>query len=205
MRIVLLRHGESEGNLKRIYAGHLDVPLTERGRAQAEQAALFLGMYDFKTIYVSPLDRAYETAYLAGRLETAEVDIVKLDGLKEMSFGLCEGLTYQQIQSNYPNLAEELTYNHLMAQYPEGESLQGFYERVNACYQDILENIKQEDGDYLVAAHSGVIQCILAHELTGGSAFYWHFKLKNCGYAVLTYYGGFPILTELNNTISQMV
>lgn len=204
MRVVLLRHGQSEGNVRKVYAGHLDVPLTEKGREQAEQAALFLGAYDFAEIYTSPLDRAYETAYLAGRLDSCHVEITKLDGLMEMSFGECEGLTYEQIRTNFPNFAKEQEKDHFNAYYPEGESLRTFYERICTCYEEIKGNILHTDKDYLIVAHSGVIRALLAKELSGSGEGYWHFKVENCGYAVLEYSGEYPILAELNNSISLL-
>lgn len=204
MRMVLLRHGQSEANVKKIYAGHLDVPLTEKGREQAEQSALFLGRYEFKEIYSSPLDRAYETAYLAGRLEENLVEITKLEGLMEMSFGECEGLSYEQIKGSFPEFAKSLERDHLNVYYPSGESLKTFYERICACYEEIKGNIIHTDHDYLIVAHSGVIRALLAKELTGSGEGYWHYKVENCGYAVLEYSGVYPILAELNNSISLL-
>jgi len=205
MRMVLLRHGESEGNVKRIYAGHLEVPLTERGRAQAEEAALHLGRFNFEVIYSSPLDRAYETAYIAGRLDELSTEIIRMDGFMEMSFGDCEGLTFSEIDARYPKLVKELANNEIDATYPNGECLRGFYERICENYEAVKANVIHTDGDYLIVAHSGVIRALLAKELSGKGENYWHYKIENCGYAVLEYAGKYPILTELNNSISKML
>lgn len=205
MRMVLLRHGESEGNVKRIYAGHLEVPLTERGRAQAEEAAMHLCRFDFDVIYTSPLDRAYETAYIAGRLDQLNTEIIRMEGLMEMSFGDCEGMTFAQIEANYPELVKALSKSDINAQYPNGECLKGFYERIVDVYEAVKANLIASDKDYLIVAHSGVIRALLAKEISGSGSSYWQYRIENCGYAVIDYSSGLPVLTELNNSISTML
>lgn len=209
MRVILLRHGESEANVTRQFAGFTDTPLTERGRAQAEQVALYLGWYQFSRVVSSPLDRAYETAWLATSYDFREspdaplFEIEKWHDFKEMNFGRCEGLTLEEIEKQEPELIEAVKQDYIHTVYPEGESLASFYERIVTQYKLFLESCKSLSGDVLLVAHSGVIRSILAHEVGGGFDGYWHFKVENCGYAVLEYDGDFAILSELNNAISK--
>lgn len=215
MRVILLRHGESEANVKRQFAGFTDTPLTERGRAQAEQVALYLGWYQFSRIISSPLERAYETAWLASQLDMKGSDsgrasgIEKWDGFKEMNFGRCEGLTLEGISAQEPQLTESFALDYSNAVYPEGESLVLFYERVVATYKIFIEEClksaqsKDSEEDILLVTHSGVIRAILAHEIGGRFESYWHYKIENCGYAVLEYSGDFAVLSELNNAICK--
>lgn len=60
--LYLIRHGETTWNVEGRYQGHLDPPLTERGRQQAETTAVHLAAIDFAAIYSSDLARAYQTA-----------------------------------------------------------------------------------------------------------------------------------------------
>lgn len=209
MRVILLRHGESEANVKRVFAGHLDTPLTERGREQAEQVALYLGWYHFSRIVSSPLERAYETAWLAASLDlkrdvdTGFLEIEKWDGFKEMHFGRCEGMTLEAIKSQEPELALQFAEDYANALYPEGESLVSFYNRIVENYQRFLDSCQDSEGDVLLVTHSGVIRAILAHELSGSFDGYWRYKIENCGYAVLEYDGRFAFLSELNNNICK--
>ncbi len=208
MRVILLRHGESEANVKRQFAGFTDTPLTERGRAQAEQAALYMGWYDLSRVVASPLERAYETAWLAAALDMKreqgeELEIEKWDDFKEMNFGRCEGLTLAEIREQELELTEAINRDYRTAVYPEGESLVLFYERIVLAYEHFLKSCQDYTGDILLVAHSGVIRSILAHAVGGGFGGYWRFKVENCGYAVLEYDGDFAMLTELNNAISK--
>ena len=65
IELILLRHGQSEGNLARIFQGQLDYPLTDKGREQARAARERLGDYTPDLLLSSPLKRAYETAQIA--------------------------------------------------------------------------------------------------------------------------------------------
>lgn len=209
MRVILLRHGESEANVNKQFAGFLDTPLTERGRAQAEQAALYMGWYHFDRVISSSLERAYETAQIATSVNQAGQCCVPYEriesheGLKEMNFGLCEGLTYDQILAQMPELVKQTNSDYAHATYPEGESLHTFYHRVVNAYELLKQSLFKTEGNILLVSHSGVIRAILAYELGGGFEAYWHYKIENCGYAVLEYDHGYPILTELNNLIGK--
>ncbi len=209
MRVVLLRHGQSEANVNKQFAGFLDTPLTELGRAQAEQAALYMGWYEFDRVFSSPLERAFETAQIATSVDFSggsclpHETIEKYDTLKEMNFGKCEGLTYDEIRSQMPELVKQSNADYTHVVYPEGESLYTFYQRVVEGYELLKESFLKEEGNVLLVSHSGVIRTILAHELGAGFEGYWHYKIENCGYAVLEYDHSYPILTEINNMIGK--
>lgn len=94
-RVVLLRHGETTWSSQRRHTSHTDLPLTERGEAQARAAGLVLRSLDLRDplVLTSPRLRARHTAELAG-LPTATVD----DDLVEWDYGDYEGRTTAQIR-----------------------------------------------------------------------------------------------------------
>src|SRR5688572_16512040 len=65
-RLLLVRHGETEGNVNKVWHGELDAPLTERGQLQVAATANRLkqlhAQYPIDAFYVSPLPRAQSTA-----------------------------------------------------------------------------------------------------------------------------------------------
>ena len=65
-RVFLIRHGETERSVARRHTGRADIPLTEEGRRQAKRLGDRLGAEEFALVLVSPLQRALETARLAG-------------------------------------------------------------------------------------------------------------------------------------------
>jgi broad specificity phosphatase PhoE len=66
MRLIFIRHGETEWNASLRYQGHMNIPLNERGRSQARAAAARLASYRPAALYASDLARAAETAEIIG-------------------------------------------------------------------------------------------------------------------------------------------
>ena len=98
--LILVRHGESEANKRDAFLGHYDLPLTERGLAQAKLAAGFLSTLKVDAIYASDLQRAHQTS-----LETAKLlgFSVKTDrNLREVDAGEWDNLTFAQLWEKYP-------------------------------------------------------------------------------------------------------
>ena len=98
--LCLIRHGESEANRRDAFLGHCDLPLTEKGIAQAELAADFLAASGADAIYSSDLSRAHETAKrTAARLGLP----VKTDpNLREVDAGEWDNKTFDQLREQYP-------------------------------------------------------------------------------------------------------
>lgn len=94
--LYFMRHGEAELNVQRRYAGHIDTPLTERGRQQAMQAAQGTHPHEFELLVSSPLNRAYETAKIvAEAIGYPPEEIVTHELFMERSWGKLEGEPYQ--------------------------------------------------------------------------------------------------------------
>lgn len=191
MKVYLLRHGETEGNVKGTFAGHTDTPLTNLGRRQAKEAHHKINHFDIDVVISSPLSRAVDTAKLSYRLP----DDLR-DGLKEMSFGEFEDMTYEEITNQYPNDVTEWKEKGLYYTFPKGESVRSFYDRVVECYKEILETY--EGKNLLIVAHSGVIRSILSHEISEQFEHYWKYKIDNCGLSVIEYHRGYTILEASN-------
>ena len=99
--LYLIRHGESEGNRRRAFLGHTDLPLTEKGHAQARKTAAFLSDKKPDFIYASDLLRAYQTAEVTASL--LGLPIVKEPLLREIFAGVWENLLFDEIEATYPD------------------------------------------------------------------------------------------------------
>jgi probable phosphoglycerate mutase len=97
-RVFLVRHGETEWSRTRRHTGRTDIPLTDRGRTQAERAGRLLAGRDLALVLVSPLGRARTTCELAGFGDRAIVD----DDLCEWDYGEIEGRTTAEIREELP-------------------------------------------------------------------------------------------------------
>jgi len=191
MKVYLLRHGETEGNVKGLYAGFTDTKLTEKGINQAKNAHQFLRGESFDVVVSSSLSRAVDTAKLV-----TELPLHLEDGFKEMNFGSCENLTYEEICKKDPELVKAWQEDTKYFTFPEGESLRSFYDRVIAVYKQMLDQYK--DKDILIVAHSGVIRSILAHEISEDFNHYWKYRVDNCKTAIIEYSSGYITLNGMN-------
>jgi probable phosphoglycerate mutase len=102
--ILLARHGETDWNAERRWQGHVDRPLNELGREQAESLADALEGESIAAIYSSDLLRAHETARIVGA--RLGIEVVVDPALREMDVGSWSGLTNDEIQDRFPEQFE---------------------------------------------------------------------------------------------------
>ena len=158
MKIWFIRHGETEWNRTKRYQGHSDIPLNENGRRQAQETASLLAKEPLSAIYASDLKRAVETAEAIA--QTHELRVQQKPELRELHFGLWEGLRYEQIMEKW---ADELS---LMYEHPEkgcapeGEGFSELAKRAWPALQAIRE-AHQEEEAIAVVAHGGTIRVLL--------------------------------------------
>ena len=129
--IYMIRHGESVGNKNRDFLGHTDLPITEKGEAQALAAARYLASVGFSpdAVYASPLCRAYRTAELALSLIDAPTPI-PMDGLREIYAGDWEGKNFDALDEEYPEARRIWREDVGHASPVGGESVASLYGRV---------------------------------------------------------------------------
>jgi len=168
-RLILVRHGETEGESSIRYHGRTDVALSELGRAQMRLAGRAIeahrgGGGNFARIFSSPLIRGSEGARIvAGDSPT----IVTIDEFAEVHFGLFEGLTADEIRERYPDEFARWNADRLAPSYayPAGESRAGFASRVERGLERMLAlwTPRADTGadNALPIAHRGVIRAIV--------------------------------------------
>jgi len=161
MRLVLIRHGETEHNRGQITLGRADVPLNERGRMEAEALAASFTAAP-AALYSSPLQRAYETASRIGA--ATDVTVQREHALIEMDIGEMEHLTGAQLRERYPDfLVEWLSPNCGDARMPGGETLAEVQERAWGAIERIRE--RHADGVVVAVTHNFVILTLLCRAL----------------------------------------
>src|SRR2546423_3227201 len=100
-RILLIRHGQSQGNAEQRFGGHTPTPLSELGRRQAEATARALATEGLTAIYASDLLRAVETAEPLAQVTDLEIN--KTSAFRERSVGQMEGLAFEEAAEKYPD------------------------------------------------------------------------------------------------------
>jgi len=104
-RILAIRHGETAWNVDTRIQGHLDIPLNDKGRWQAQRVARALATRDpIHAVYSSDLQRAHATAQAIAAATGAP--LATHVGLRERGFGLFEGKTYVEIEQTWPEESE---------------------------------------------------------------------------------------------------
>lgn len=173
---ILIRHGETKWNLERRMQGQTDVPLNANGEKQAEQVSNYLRHYPIHVFYSSPLKRTLRTARIIQK-HHHDAPIVLHHALKERSFGLTEGKTYEELAIEYPVLSFGRSWNHPQFQIPGGERLIDVYRRGNGFIHEIVE--KERGKTVAIVAHGVIIRCMISSLLQLPLAYNYHYELGN--------------------------
>ncbi len=170
-RLFIVRHGETEWSLSGQHTGATNLPLTEHGREQALVLRDKLAGERASLVLCSPLQRAVDTATLAGFGDQLEL----CDDLHEWDYGDYEGLTTPQIQEQNP------TWNLWRDGCPGGESP----AEVGARLDRVLARVASVDGDALAFAHGHSLRVLTARWLEMEVAAGARFKLAAAALGVL--------------------
>ncbi len=155
-----LRHGESQGNQRQIIQGHLDMPLTDRGKDQARSAGEFFSNKGLNHILSSPLSRATKTANLVAEASGIEAgNMEPSNALKEMDTGIFSGLTTEEIQTRYPEQWNDFQHNSWEA-VPSAETVAALMERALSTWLRMIELANKGNEKILAVSHAGMIQWI---------------------------------------------
>lgn len=157
--LILIRHGETAWNAIRRLQGHLDIPLSAAGRAQARALAVALSCEKIAAIIASDLQRAVQTAGEIARLQGVPTQLDP--ALRERCFGAFEGLTHTEIATRYPDEHARWQAHDPDAEFPPGtnagESMRAFSARVVPA---IAWHAARFPGQKIaVIAHGGVLDC----------------------------------------------
>lgn len=154
-RVVLIRHGESTANARRVWQGHADYPLSEQGRREAAAVAGAIATVGFDAIWASPLARAWATAE---RVAAASGRAIRADDrLKEIDIGAASGLTHDEVVERFPDRAAAMEGGEAWA-FPGQEPPDLFSARVFA----VLDEMLALDATVVAVTHGGVIRRIAA-------------------------------------------
>lgn len=160
--VLLIRHGQSEGNAAGRFGGHTSTPLSARGRDQATRLARVLSAEDFAVIYSSDLPRAVETAKPLANATGAQ--LITSDAFRERSVGVMEGLTFEEAAAQHPEQYAALLqrdFDHVLL---GGESYRQMLDRASRKLDEAIDQYK--GGRIAIFTHTGTI-CILALHLMG--------------------------------------
>ncbi len=196
LRLIIIRHAESEWNTVGRYQGLLDPELTERGREQAELLGRELKKLGLDVLYTSPLKRTFETAKIVGK--HLGIEPVPDDRIKEIDHGRWSGLLVEEVKERFPEEFETWIRNPEKASFEGGESLREVMERVSDFLREVRE--KHEGKRVGIVSHTVPIRCMLCSLLGIGLSHFWIFGCDNASYSVVDLEGERAVLKGLNLT-----
>lgn len=174
MRLILLRHGLTDDNVKKRYCGFRDPGLTLAGQRQSQKAREKLKAVGITKAFCSDLKRSEQTADIL--FGDSGIPIEQKRSLREINFGEWEGMTFAEIFRKYPQIYKEWTRNPFAVSIPGGEKMRYFVRRITAT----LDKIYRRHGRETVAivGHLGVIRVILNQALGLSEDEFWHLKIE---------------------------
>jgi len=168
--------------------------LNNKGIWQSKRLAYRLEELSPVKIYSSDLKRAYETAKIIFRNNSIEKEV----DLREMNFGLFEGLRYEEIVRKYPKLYRDWVDNPEKIKIPNGESLSDLHKRVKERLSFILS---QHEGKTLaVVTHGGPIRVILCDAFGFDVNMLWQIGQEIGALNIIDYAGeSSPVVVKTND------
>ncbi len=151
-KLLLVRHGETAWNASKVLQGQADIPLSEQGRAQAQQLAPLVAYWAPCSAHASDLLRARQTAELLGWPQAAidprwrEADLGEWTSRPVKDLLICDSKRYRSWRDG-------------LESPPGGESMEQLRTRVAAALASLHEG---HSGNVLLVTHGGVIRAVLA-------------------------------------------
>jgi len=197
MKLLLVRHGETDWNLERRYQSYNDVPLNQIGLQQAEQLAQHLADENIDVIYASDLSRAVKTAEPILNMRKHGLEVQKDARWREISFGKWEGLNHAELQAQWQAEVNAWYADPVHSAPPNGETLLQLSARVQSALDEMKS--KHKDETVLLVAHGGTIQVLLCLILGVDLKRHWQFHVAQASLTILRFYEEGAILNLFND------
>ncbi len=191
MKLVLVRHGESEWNKLNLFTGWTDVDLSEKGHEEAAAAGRLLKAegYDFDVCYTSYLKRAIHTLnHILDEMDRVWLPVTKTWKLNERHYGALQGLNKAETAEKYgeeqvkiwrrsfdvkpPKLEESDVRNPANQaiyasvdpkELPLTESLETTIERVVPYFETVIKKDMKEGKRVIIAAHGNSLRALVKY------------------------------------------
>jgi len=195
LHLLLVRHGETEWNVRRRYQGQSDVPLSELGKHQAAHIAKRLAGQTIDAMYASDLKRAWETARIIAN--KCNLEVFSEPRLRELKFGILEGLTFEEAEEQYPEMIAAWLedFNNT----PEGaETIDLFNARILSLLDDLKG--KHDEQVVLLVGHGGSLSETLRILLGLSREKRWYLEMENASLSEVSIAEDYVSLRRMNDT-----
>ncbi len=180
MRIILVRHGQTQWNSEGRVQGRTDIPLNARGMAQAEAAGEWLSGRKIDAVYASPLMRAHDTAKAIA--DRQGVCVKLLGEMIEIDFGLWEGKTSRELSKEFPEFWVDWSW-HLdeeKSAMMRAESAYSILARAKRAVGAVMDE-NAADATVAIVSHTMPIKLLMADAVGIPLENMRQVKVDNCG------------------------
>lgn len=182
---ILMRHGQADNNVRRILVGrHIESHLTEYGKRQVADTAMYLKNISISKVYTSPVIRTVETAKIVCKI--LELDYEVDERLYEIELGKLVGMNFDEIVQKFGNLFLKFYDENDSTLTPYGvESFCSVKSRIKNLLDEIMRNYREEN--VLLISHLDPIKAAISSllELNPQSLYNWH--IHNASLTILKY------------------
>jgi len=194
-KILLVRHGETEYNSLRRFMGHSDIELSKKGVRQVKLLGSYLAQEQIDFAFASDLHRTLSSARII--LGNRNIEVKSCPELREIRYGECEGLTFQEISRKFPETAFQCSNYSPDLSFPGGEEFNSFAARV-ASFAARLKTIKKND-TVLVVSHMGPIGVLICKLLEITYDHWWQFRTDTASLSIVESNITGNVLARLND------
>lgn len=162
--LVLIRHGQSEWNLKNLFTGWKDPDLTEKGHAEAIAAGKKLkeSGLKFDIAYTSALQRAQKTAqHILEQMGQSDLEVIKTSALNERNYGDLSGLNKDEVRQQWGQEQVQMWRRSYTIAPPNGESLRDTGARIWPYYLYHIQPHILRSQTVLMAAHGNSLRALI--------------------------------------------
>ncbi len=190
-KLILIRHGITEWNKQGRYCGYKDVSLSRKGKSQVVKLRKSLKDIGFDRIYCSDRKRALQTRSIL----FGSKSFTKAKGLREINFGVFEGLKHDEIIERYPKVYKEWLANPYQGRIPRAESMPVFKKRVESAIRKIL--LLNHGKTIAVVCHGGVIGIFVSSILKNKD--FWGYVPSPASVTIVEYKNNKYEIRKFNN------
>lgn len=198
LSILLIRHGETEWNVKEIFRGRIDIELSRRGIEQARRLGEYLAGERVLAIYSSPLKRAAMTAEAIAGYHGLRVRIAP--ELMDLDFGEWQGLPREEVRRRYRELYEKWLKTPHLVRMPGGESLEDVRGRAVKLIDEVTAEFGGAEGAVALVSHRVVNKVLICALLGLDNSRFWNIRIDTCGITTFAYQEGRFVLVRHNDT-----
>ena len=178
MKLYLIRHGQSDANIKRYFAGQMQVNLTDNGILQAKYAGELIKHIKFDKVYSSDLFRAMDTQKYA----LPDFDCETTSLLREIDVGNLSGILLSDCLEKYGDALRKNIADYDFKPYGGEDSIM-----LKARVKDFLDLITDSNHNTIAAfCHGGIITAVIEY-LLGINTDKYFFEASNCSVTILDY------------------